>query len=193
MIEREAKLVGVNRPDWRDKRKIILALEFQGLTDEQIMDIENRNLDVSIRIHSERRSLDANAYMWILTTKIALKLDSTPEEEHKRMVLRYSTAKLKPDGRPLILVTFKPDDVDYHEGYWRYYWDGDEIIGGREMHVWEYFQLKGTSEFDTREMSYFLNRVIEEARELGIETATPDEIARMNALYAKKCEKKHNH
>ena len=39
--------------------------------------------------------------------------------------------------------------------------------------------IKGSSEFDTSEMSYFIDQIVEEAQELGIETATPDELERM--------------
>lgn len=39
--------------------------------------------------------------------------------------------------------------------------------------------IKGSSEYDTVEMSHFIDRIVEEAKELGIETATPDELERM--------------
>jgi hypothetical protein len=49
-----------------------------------------------------------------------------------------------------------------------------------------YLMIKGTSEYNVAEMQKFLNMVVLEAKELGIETATPDEIARMNALWGEK-------
>ena len=39
--------------------------------------------------------------------------------------------------------------------------------------------IKGSSEYNTAEMSRFIDRIVEEAQELGIETATPDELERM--------------
>ena len=42
-----------------------------------------------------------------------------------------------------------------------------------------YLMIKGSSEYDTAEMSHFIDRIVEEAKELGIETATPDELERM--------------
>ena len=46
-----------------------------------------------------------------------------------------------------------------------------------------YQKLKGSHEYNTKEMSDLLNGLISECKEMGIETATPEEIARMIALY----------
>lgn len=43
----------------------------------------------------------------------------------------------------------------------------------------QYAKLKGTSEYDTKEMSRFIDGIVSEAKELGIETLPPDEVARM--------------
>jgi hypothetical protein len=42
---------------------------------------------------------------------------------------------------------------------------------------------KGSSEFDTKEMSIFIDGIVSEAKELGIQTDTPDQIAKMKALW----------
>jgi hypothetical protein len=42
---------------------------------------------------------------------------------------------------------------------------------------------KGSSEFDSREMSIFLDGVVSEAKEMGIPTETPNEIARLKAMW----------
>lgn len=39
--------------------------------------------------------------------------------------------------------------------------------------------IKGSSEYDTAEMAHFIDSIVEEAKELGIETSTPDELERM--------------
>lgn len=43
--------------------------------------------------------------------------------------------------------------------------------------------IKGTSEYDTKEMSVFIDGVVSEAKELGIQTETPEEIERLKALW----------
>ena len=43
--------------------------------------------------------------------------------------------------------------------------------------------IRGSSQYDSKEMSDFIKGVVEEAKLLGIETMTPDELAEMNARW----------
>ena len=45
---------------------------------------------------------------------------------------------------------------------------------------------KGSSAYDTKEMSRLLDWLVEEAEGLGLETRTPDEIERMKSLWNEK-------
>lgn len=161
---------------------MIIALEVEGMTDAMIEELQGKPLRVRMTQYREKRSLDSNAYMWTLTSKIADKLNSTMEAEHKRQMLEYGKADLI-DGEPVVITVLSKVDMDRIEGYWKYY---DESDDGK----WKsYYQLRPTHIMDTKEMSNFLEHIIEEAKELGIETATPDELKRMEALY----EKQHHH
>ena len=54
---------------------------------------------------------------------------------------------------------------------------GEVSVNGQAGHQLQvYF---GSSTFDTKEMSVFLDGIVSECKELGIETATPDELERM--------------
>jgi hypothetical protein len=68
------------------------------------------------------------------------------------------------------------------DGHWKFYQGNGKFNA--------YLMIKGTSEYNTSEMAKFLDMVIQEAKELGIQTETPDEIARMNALWGEKYEKR---
>lgn len=46
-----------------------------------------------------------------------------------------------------------------------------------------YVMLKGSSDYDTREMSELIDGLVSECKECGIETATPEELQRMLDLY----------
>ena len=43
--------------------------------------------------------------------------------------------------------------------------------------------LKGSSRYDSAEMAHLLDGLISECKQLGIETATPEELERMKQLY----------
>lgn len=46
-----------------------------------------------------------------------------------------------------------------------------------------YIVMRGSHTYDTKEMSTLIDGVVQEAKELGIETMTPDEIERMKAAW----------
>ena len=62
-------------------------------------------------------------------------------------------------------------DMSRIDGHWKLYKVSHD---GK----WKsYLRIRGTSEYDTAEMAYFLDRVIEEAKALEIETETPNQKA----------------
>jgi hypothetical protein len=66
--------------------------------------------------------------------------------------------------------------------YVKYYEEAGESKLNGKMFT-HYRVYKGSSEFDSREMSIFIDGVCSEAKHLGIATETPDEIARMKSLW----------
>lgn len=122
----------------------------------------------------EKRSHDANAYAWVLMSKMAAVLKTSKEEVYEEMLHRYG--KLYEDSAGVIVITVKNTvDMSKIEGHWQKIKQNDKFTG--------YAMIKGSSEYDTKEMSDFIDGVIADAQELGIQTETPDEIARMKALW----------
>jgi hypothetical protein len=58
---------------------------------------------------------------------------------------------------------------------------GESTLNGKLFKHYKVF--KGSSEFDTREMSIFIDGVVSEAKALGIQTETPEQIAKMKSLW----------
>lgn len=54
---------------------------------QELKDCEK--LDIQIKKHREKRSLDANAYYWVLITKFAKKLELSNPEAHNMCLIRY--------------------------------------------------------------------------------------------------------
>ena len=50
--------------------------------------------------------------------------------------------------------------------------------------------LKGSSEYDTKEMSHLIDGLVSECKEMGIETLPPEELERMMAAYDRKIKKR---
>ena len=66
-------------------------------------------------------------------------------------------------------------------GYFRYYEKiGTGIVNNKEFSHYKIF--KGSSEFDSKEMSIFIDGIVQECKQLGISTLTPDEIAQLKFI-----------
>jgi hypothetical protein len=66
--------------------------------------------------------------------------------------------------------------------YFKYYEEaGESTLNGK---LFKHYRVyKGSSEFDTKEMSIFIDGIVSEAKDLGIRTETPDQIAKMKSLW----------
>ena len=140
-----------------DRRRVI----------ETAAKIGERRYVAKITEYRKRRSLDANAYCWALIGKIADALRTGKDEVYLDMLRRYGQSEIVS-----VQEGISP------EGYFKYY-DVEgygEVKGKRFVH---YKVYKGSSEYDSREMAILIDGMISEASEMGIETATPQELARM--------------
>lgn len=136
--------------------------------------------DISLEFKKwrERRSLDANAYMWVLLGKISKHKDinSTPEELYRHFI--------KSKGVYEIVPVKKEVSNDYIKRFeaggkgWICEVLGDSKINGY-VNIITYF---GSSTYDTKEMKYLIDEVILEAEKLEIETITPKEYEEMISL-----------
>lgn len=168
-METTGKLTGASRTF--DGKGIVLTFEVDSSAAGQI---ENLRAQDKLRIkavkYKEKRSLDANAYAWVLMTKIADVVSSSKEEIYEEMLQKYGSVYEDDEGH--ITITVKKNvDMAKMGGHWKYIKDNGKFAS--------YIMIKGSSEYDTAEMSHFIDRIVEEAKELGIETATPDELERM--------------
>lgn len=131
---------------------------------------QDKNKRFTIKEFREKRSLDQNAYCWKLITEIGNVLRKSKEEVYLQMLKDYGQSEIVS-----ILSSINP------KGYFKYYEAiGTGIVNNREFTHYKIF--KGSSEFDSKEMSILLDGVIQECKQLGIETLTPDEIAHLKFI-----------
>lgn len=132
---------------------------------------DKEKLSIEVKEYRAKRSLNANAYAWLLIGKIADILLAGKDEVYFRLLKRYGQSEL------ISVLSHVP--ISH---YLKYYEEaGESTLNGKQFTHYRVF--KGSSEFDTREMSIFIDGVVSEAKELGIQTETPDEIARLKSLW----------
>lgn len=138
-------------------------------------------LDVEVRKHRNKRSLDANAYYWLLVGKIKDYTGNSTSHIHNIMLDRYGELDRMPDGS-LIPFCIR-DDIDYLEFPYPHLKPTQKTLSkGNRLYRW-YYQIKGSSEYDSKEMSHLIDGIVSECREMGIETLPPDEMGRIMASY----------
>lgn len=133
-------------------------------------------LALKIGKYRKKRSLDANAYHWVLCGKIADALDSDSDSVHYDLMVRYGTIIRKDDGRSAILSVLPDVDLKMCDIYGRRVGIGHSADGKEVVH---YAVIKKSRYYDSKEMSVLLKGTILEAKELEIETLTPAELTEM--------------
>ena len=164
------KIVGVNIDFATDVPKITLMVNEKNdllCGYDELKDIEK--LSIEIKPYRKKRSLDQNAYAWVLIGKIADKLRTSKDEVYLDMLKRYGQGgviKVQPQNEKVILAALK-----YYEPHEKLYTEKDKYY-----RIWA-----GSSGYNTEEMTIFVDGIISEAQELGIQTLTPDELAEMRS------------
>ena len=126
----------------------------------------NKLYDFDIKEHRDKRSKNANAYSWVLISKIAEALHSDKDTIYLQELQKYGV---------FTHIIVKPSAIDKFKNEWRYVEDlGNVSINGNTGN-----QLKcyfGSSNYDTKEMARFIDGIVEDCKDLNIETMTPQEI-----------------
>lgn len=132
---------------------------------------DTEKLSIKIDKHREKRSLNANNYAWKLMSEIANLVRLSKEEVYFEMLKRYGQSEI------ISVLAHIPigEYVKYSEEA------GESTLNGKLFKHYKVF--KGSSEFDTREMSIFIDGVVNEAKALEIPTETPEQIARLKAMW----------
>lgn len=166
------RIVGANI-DYKTN-KPVLMLEVNERADFEVLvdDLKDKDkFSIEIKPYRQHRSLNANAYAWTLIGKIADALRAGKDEIYLKCLKRYGQSEL------ISVLSHVPIG-----NYVKYYEEaGESKLNGKDFT--HYRVYKGSSEFDSREMSIFIDGVVSEAKELGIQTETPNEIARLKAMW----------
>lgn len=127
---------------------------------------------LEIKLYRNKRSLNANALCWKLCSEIANSTRLSKEEVYLSMLKHY--------GQSELVSVLSNIDVT---GYFKYYEvAGKSILNNKEFTHYKVF--KGSSEYDTREMSILIDGIIHECTNLGIPTISDRELERIKGEWA---------
>lgn len=123
-------------------------------------------------VKRNKRSLEANAYFWVLAGKLSARIGISPEEIYRECVRDIG------DNYTLSLIpseNFEDEArmwADGHLGWWI------EEIGPCDQHEGYMWIRKfyGCSYYNTAQMSRLIDLIVQECKEQDIETMTPQEL-----------------
>ena len=132
-----------------------------------------------IKQHRQRRSLDANAYAWVLIGKLAEHYFLPPEEIYRKMIRNI--------GGVYTIVAVPTDMVASVSEGWCAGHIGRQaddmgpcrtVKGRNNLRLW-----LGSSDYDSKQMHRLLEELQMECRQAGIETMSPEEIKRLEEAW----------
>ena len=168
-MEFTGKLQNVSR-DWQTGQWNITFTMNEASAINEVNNIQScEKLSIKAVKHRNKRSLDANAYCWVILQKIAEVLHQDKWNIYLEMLGKYGV---------FTHIIVKPNVVDKVKEEWRTVKELGEVSvnGMTGIQLQCYF---GSSTYNTKEMSVLIDGIVYEAKELGIETLPPDELERM--------------
>lgn len=130
-----------------------------------------------IKEHKKKRSLDANSYCWVLCKKIADELRITKEEVYRKAINEVGKFEIIP---------IKNEAIDTFINAWKSKGIGWICEVHNKSKIDGYTNLiiyYGSSIYNTKEMSILIDNIVQEAKQLGIETMTPSELEELKSLW----------
>ena len=133
--------------------------------------------ELTVEKKKRKRSLDANAYCWVLLDKLAAALHKPKGEIYRELIREVGG-----NSETVCCVEKAVDKLVQLWGKNGLGWAADvvdsKIDGCKNVVLYQ-----GSSTYDTRQMSRLIDLVVQECRAQGIETATPAELDKLKEAW----------
>lgn len=141
-------------------------------------------ISIKLAQYKKKRSLDANAYYWLLIGKLSKALRISTSYCHNVMLRRYGVLAQMDDTPVYVLIPDTDEaqkEADESETF--HVKPTSNVRTGKDGKPYRtYMVLKGSSQYDTAEMAALISGIRDECTQLGIPVETPDEIANLLSL-----------
>lgn len=130
--------------------------------------------DAVLKIHREKRSLDANAYAWVLMGRLSARLNITTADVYRQYIREI--------GDNFEIVPIRDDAKDTWIKNWNARgvgWICDDLGRGKLDGYSNIVCYFGSSTYDTKQMSCLIELIIQDCKDQGIETLPPDKLDAM--------------
>lgn len=154
--------------------------------------LRDEDVNLSIKKYKEKRSIDANAYYWVLLSKFSEVMGFSKPYAHNYFLCKYGQLEVC-DGKNILAYipcTEKAFKQAAEDEYIHLKPTSNVKMGNDGVMYRMYKLVKGSSAYDTYEMAKLIDGLVAECQENGIETLTPDELNRLKEQWGIKIEQK---
>lgn len=168
-MESKARIISISKNLISGKFNVSFAVD--SIAD--LEELKDSELRLIVKKWRKKRSLDANAYFWVLLDKLAVVLKIPKDELYRGYVRNIG------GNNETICVQNKAVDrlIDgwQHNGTgWISDTSESKIEGCTNVTLYH-----GSSTYDTEQMSRLIDAVVQDCKAVGIETMTPQELEQM--------------
>lgn len=155
------------------EKKQTLTLTIDGDFRRRYDELKDKDLDLTLKPWRKKRSLNANAYCWELLGELSEAMNLPAEEIYRNAIKAVGIYK---DFPPLPI-----SEANTLRTAWR------QLGIGWQTDVLDYEQddmviircYYGSSVYNSKQMSRLVDYIVSDCNALGIETKTPEELARL--------------
>lgn len=126
---------------------------------------------MTVEKQKRQRSLNANAYCWILCHKIAEKVGATKEAVYRKNIMEvgsFDVVEIAETALKKWIANWSSRGLG---------WIAEPLGKSDKEGYVNVINYYGSSTYDTQEMARLVDALVQEARTLGIETMTPAELS----------------
>ena len=161
-----------------------VTLDLFGDHADELLALEGKNLNVTLKKHRNRRSTRANALAWELCSQIGRAMyPPIPKEDVYREAIRavgeYDQYLIKEEALDSFMETRKLLGVGWFA----------EVVGDAPLRGYvEVFAYKGSSSYDTKAMSILIDYLVDQAEQMELQIAYDlREIEQIKEDWARDC------
>lgn len=133
---------------------------------------QDKEKQFDIKEHKEKRSINCNAYCWVLLGEIADLIGRTKEDVYRDYIKNkgiYRIITMNSEAVPTFTKIWSERGLG-----WICETSETKIVGLTDV-----IAYYGTSSYSTKQMANFVDYVVQEAKQLGIKTKEDYEIERL--------------
>lgn len=126
--------------------------------------LKDKEVDITVAVHREKRGLDANSYFWVLCDKLSQKIGIPPSEIYSQYI--------KDVGGNYLYGCYENKDVDKLVNVWEGRGLGwvCEVTDSKLKGCSNIKAYYGSSSYNTEQMSRLINLVVNDCNSNGIVT-----------------------